>query len=62
MATFAKVHGDSQAVQNVGTVTLNSNAVIINTGIASPVTAYKIGTACPGMRAGVLSSSYRCDH
>jgi hypothetical protein len=39
-----RVHGSSQTVQNVGTVTLNSNAVIINTGITSPIQAYKIGT------------------
>jgi hypothetical protein len=39
-----RVHGSSQSVQNVGTVTLNSNAVIINTGINSPIQAYKIGT------------------
>ena len=39
-----RVSGSSQAVNNVGTVTLNANAVIINTGIASPIHAYKIGT------------------
>ena len=44
MAVFTKKNGDSQPVLNVGTYTPNSNAVIINTGIASPITAYKIGT------------------
>lgn len=39
-----RVHGSSQSVQNVGTVTLNANAVIVNTGINSPIQAYKIGT------------------
>jgi hypothetical protein len=40
-----RVHGSSQVVQNVGDAsTLNANAVIINTGIASPITAYKITT------------------
>ena len=44
MAVFQKVNGDSQAVVNVGTATKNANAIIINTGIASPITAYKITT------------------
>ena len=40
-----RVSGDSQVVQNVGDAsTLNANAVIINTGIASPIKAYKIST------------------
>lgn len=39
-----RVHGSSQAVQNNGDVTLNANAVIINTGINSPIQAYKITT------------------
>lgn len=39
-----RVHGGTNPVQNVGTVTLNANAVIINTGINSPIQAYKIGT------------------
>lgn len=43
MATVTKVNGDSQVVVNVGnSLTKNSNAVIINTGISSPITAYKI--------------------
>jgi len=45
MATVTKVNGDSQVVVNVGdSLSKNANAVIINTGIASPITAYKIGT------------------
>ena len=44
MAVFTKVNGDTNPVVNVGTVTKNANAVIINTGIASPITAFKIGT------------------
>ncbi len=39
-----RVNGGSNPVQNVGTVTVNANAVVINTGIASPIQAYKIGT------------------
>ena len=43
MATVTKSNGDSQVTVNVGdSLTKNSNAVIINTGIASPITAYKI--------------------
>jgi hypothetical protein len=45
MATVTKVNGDSQVVVNVGdSLSKNANAVIINTGIASPITAYKIST------------------
>jgi hypothetical protein len=40
-----RVSGDSQLVVNVGDgYTRNANAQIINTGIASPITAYKITT------------------
>ena len=45
MATIARANGDSQVVVNVGdSVTKNANATIINTGIASPIKAYKIST------------------
>ena len=40
-----RVSGDSQVVNNVGdSLTRNANAVIINTGINSPIQAYKITT------------------
>jgi hypothetical protein len=43
MATVNRVNGDSQLVVNVGdSLTRNANARIINTGIASPITAYKV--------------------
>ena len=43
MAGLTKVHGDSQVVVNVGdSLVQNANAVIINTGIASPIDAYNI--------------------
>ena len=43
MATVTKVNGDTQVVVNVGdSITKNANAIIINTGIASPIKAYKI--------------------
>lgn len=42
MAIQTKFKGDSQAVVNVGTPTKNANAVIINTGVASPIQAFKI--------------------
>ena len=45
MATVTKSNGDTQVVVNVGdSITKNANAIIINTGIASPIKAYKIGT------------------
>ena len=40
-----RVSGDSQVVDNVGeSLTQNANAIIINTGISSPIQAYKITT------------------
>jgi len=39
-----KVHGSSAGVNNVGTGQFYANAKIINTGIASPITAYKLTT------------------
>ena len=44
MAIQTRVEGTAQAVKNVGTVTTNSNAVIIATGIAGPIQAFKITT------------------
>ena len=44
MAIQTRVEGTSQAVKNVCTATTNANAVIIATGIAGPITAYKITT------------------
>ena len=44
MAIQTRVEGTAQAVKNVGTVTTNSNAVIISTGIAGPIQAFKITT------------------
>ena len=37
-----KVHGSSAGVNNVGSGQSFANAAIVNTGIASPITAYKI--------------------
>jgi len=43
MATVNRVNGDSQLVVNVGdSLVKNANAKIINTGISSPITAYKV--------------------
>lgn len=42
MAIQARAVGDSQSVVNVGTPTKNANAIIINTGISSPIQAFKI--------------------
>jgi hypothetical protein len=59
MATLTKANGDSQVTVNVGdSLTKNSNAVIINTGIASPIIAYKISlVATTGNLAAELSPS-----
>jgi len=47
-----RVHGDSQTVNNVGeSLTRNANAVIINTGIASPIEAIKIIAATGNLAA-----------
>ena len=43
MAIFTRRAGDAQQVRNVGSYgTLNANASIINTGLASPVTCFKV--------------------
>ena len=39
-----RAHGDSAGVTNVGSGRSFANAAIINTGIAAPITAYKITT------------------
>lgn len=55
MAGVTKVHGDSNPVVNVGDVlTQNANAVIINTGISSPLSAYSFQFVA-GNIAGELS-------
>ena len=43
MAIFTRRAGDAQQVRNVGTYgTINANASIINTGLAAPVTCFKV--------------------
>jgi hypothetical protein len=44
MATFTRINGDAQVVLNSGldNQVRNANAVLINTGIAAPLQAYKI--------------------
>ena len=55
MAGVTKVHGDSNLVVNVGDdITKNANAVIINTGISSPLSAYSFQFVA-GNIAGELS-------
>jgi len=60
MAIVTKSNGDSQVTVNVGdSLTKNANATIINTGIASPIIAYKIALAAAttGNLAAELSPS-----
>ena len=55
MAGVTKVNGDSNLVINVGDdLTQNANAVIINTGISSPLSAYSFQFVA-GNIAGELS-------
>ena len=42
MAVFTRVNGDAGGVVNVDAGRSLANAVIINTGIAAPLTAYKV--------------------
>ena len=44
MAIFQRVNGNTGGVFNTGAGLNTANATIINTGIAPPITAYKIGT------------------
>ena len=44
MAIFQRVNGNTGGVFNTGAGYSTANATIINTGIAPPITAYKIGT------------------
>lgn len=44
MAVFTRVNGNTGGVHNTGAGRHTANATIINTGIAAPITAYKIGT------------------
>lgn len=55
MATVTRSNGDTQLVVNVGdSLVKNANAKIINTGITSPITAYKIAIAADA--AGSLAA------
>lgn len=42
MAVFTRTNGDAAGVNNVGSGRSFANAAIINTGIAAPITAYKV--------------------
>ena len=44
MAIQTRYAGDLQAVKNVGVTTTNANAIPVFTGIAGPITAYKLGS------------------
>jgi len=43
MAIFQRANGNTGGVHNIGAGRHTANATIINTGIAPPITAYKIG-------------------
>jgi hypothetical protein len=42
MALVTRVNGDAQAVVNVGTPTKNANAIVISTGVATPINFYRL--------------------
>jgi len=57
MAEFTRTNGDSAGVNNVGGGRAFANATVINTGIGSPITAYKIAGIIPtGGGAGNLAA------
>ena len=55
MAVFTRINGDSAGVPNVDAGRSFANATIINTGIASPVAAYKIQLPVNGNLAAELT-------
>lgn len=57
MAVFTRTNGDAGSVNNSGDGRAFANATIINTGIAAPLTAYKIAGIIPtGGGAGNLAA------
>ena len=47
MAVFTRTNGDAGGVRNVDAGAAFANATIINTGIAAPLTAYKVAGILP---------------
>ena len=57
MAVFTRTNGDAGGVRNVDAGAAFANATIINTGIAAPLTAYKVAGIIPtGGGAGNLAA------
>jgi hypothetical protein len=56
MAVFTRVNGDAAGVVNVDAGRAFANATIINTGIAAPLTAYKIVGGFNGNLAAELTT------
>jgi hypothetical protein len=48
MAIFTRTNGDAGGVRNVDAGAAFANATIINTGVAAPITAYKVSFAGGG--------------
>jgi hypothetical protein len=55
MAVFTRINGDAGGVMNSGDSRQFANAVIINTGIAAPLVAYKITGGTNGNLAAELT-------
>jgi hypothetical protein len=51
MAVFTRINGDAGGVVNVDVGRSLANAVIVNTGIAAPLTAYKISLTSGNLAA-----------
>ena len=56
MAVFTRTNGDAGGVRNVDAGASFANATIINTGIAAPLTAYKITGGTNGNLAAELTT------
>ena len=55
MAIFTRINGDAGGVVNVDAGRNLANAVIINTGIAAPLTAYKIAFTSGDLAAELVT-------
>ena len=55
MAVFTRINGDAGGVMNSDQGRTFANAIIINTGIAAPLTAYKIAGVTNGNLAAELT-------
>jgi hypothetical protein len=55
MAVFTRINGDAGGVRNVDVGRSLANAVVINTGIAAPLTAYKVSFTSGDLAAELVT-------